>query len=147
MYLFNTTSCDKIVSDFLGTPVSSTNKTDRHYITKLLLKVVLNTITQEWNETSTFHTTNFVTNECIWLIFVVCTYILLMKRRILTMYCTQWHRGESATIPSYTIDKEVQVRKYTHYVHDLVSCMILSINVKVDFSANISWIGDCFFVI
>ena len=28
-----------------GTPVSSTNKTDRHYITQILLKVVLNTIT------------------------------------------------------------------------------------------------------
>jgi hypothetical protein len=27
-----------------GTPVSSTNKTDRHYITEILLKVVLNTI-------------------------------------------------------------------------------------------------------
>ena len=27
-----------------GTPVSSTNKTDRHDITELLLKVVLNTI-------------------------------------------------------------------------------------------------------
>ena len=27
-----------------GTPVSSTNKTDRHYITEILLKVALNTI-------------------------------------------------------------------------------------------------------
>ena len=34
----------------LGTPVSSTNKTDRHYITEILLKVALNTITltQDW---------------------------------------------------------------------------------------------------
>ena len=29
-----------------GTPVSSTNKTDRHDITEILLKVVLNTIHQ-----------------------------------------------------------------------------------------------------
>ena len=29
----------------LGTPVSSTNKTDRHDVTKILLKVVLSTIT------------------------------------------------------------------------------------------------------
>jgi hypothetical protein len=29
-----------------GTPVSSTNKTDRHDITEILLKVALNTITQ-----------------------------------------------------------------------------------------------------
>ena len=30
---------------FAGTPVSSTNKTDRHNITEILLKVALNTIT------------------------------------------------------------------------------------------------------
>ena len=30
----------------LGTPVSSTNKTDRHDITEILLKVALNTIIQ-----------------------------------------------------------------------------------------------------
>jgi cobalamin-dependent methionine synthase I len=29
----------------MGTPVISTNKTDRHDITEILLKVVLNTIT------------------------------------------------------------------------------------------------------
>jgi hypothetical protein len=29
-----------------GTPVSSTNKTDRHHITEILLKVALNTINQ-----------------------------------------------------------------------------------------------------
>ena len=31
-----------------GTPVSSTNKTDSHDITEILLKVVLNTITLIW---------------------------------------------------------------------------------------------------
>ena len=35
----------------LGTPVSSTNKTDRHNITEILLKVALNTI----NQTKTFY--------------------------------------------------------------------------------------------
>ena len=35
-----------------GTPVSSTNKTDRHDITKQLLKVVLNTITRTLLDTS-----------------------------------------------------------------------------------------------
>ena len=38
----------KLVSDLrlflLGTPVSSTNKTDRHDITKIVLKVALNTV-------------------------------------------------------------------------------------------------------
>jgi hypothetical protein len=32
------------VGGFTGTPVSSTNKTDRHLITEILLKVALNTI-------------------------------------------------------------------------------------------------------
>ena len=38
----------KLVSDWwfsLGTPVSTTNKTDHHDITEILLKLVLNTIT------------------------------------------------------------------------------------------------------
>jgi hypothetical protein len=34
-----------VTCDRLGTPVSSTNKTDRQDITEILLKVALNTIT------------------------------------------------------------------------------------------------------
>ena len=41
-----TTLCDKVDQWFsLGTPVSSTNKTDRHDIIEILLNVALNTIT------------------------------------------------------------------------------------------------------
>jgi hypothetical protein len=36
-----------------GPPVSSTNKTDRHDITEILLKVALNTIKQTNKQTST----------------------------------------------------------------------------------------------
>ena len=36
----------QFVSDFSATPVSSTNKTDHHDITDILLKVALNTIKQ-----------------------------------------------------------------------------------------------------
>jgi hypothetical protein len=36
-------TCDRWFSP--GTPVSSTNKTDRHELTEILLKVALNTIT------------------------------------------------------------------------------------------------------
>ena len=35
----------QVIVFFLGTPVSSTNKTDHHDITEILLKVALNTIT------------------------------------------------------------------------------------------------------
>ena len=40
-----TTLCDKGWWFSPGTPVSSTNKTDRHYIPEILLKVALNNIT------------------------------------------------------------------------------------------------------
>jgi hypothetical protein len=50
---FDTTLCDKVCQWLAtgrwfspGTPVSSTNKTDRHDITEKLLKVTLNTINQ-----------------------------------------------------------------------------------------------------
>ena len=41
------TLCDKVCQWFsLGPAISSINKTDRHYITEILLKVALNTIKQ-----------------------------------------------------------------------------------------------------
>ena len=50
---YNIMTCDKVYQCLatglwfsLGTPVSSTNKTDRHDITEILLKVALNTIAQ-----------------------------------------------------------------------------------------------------
>jgi len=51
--VLDTTLCDKVCQSLVlggwfspGTPVSSTNKTDLHDITEILLKVALNTITQ-----------------------------------------------------------------------------------------------------
>jgi len=41
-----TVTCNRSVIFFSGTPVSSTNKTDHHNITEILLKVALNTINQ-----------------------------------------------------------------------------------------------------
>jgi hypothetical protein len=41
----------------LGTPVSSTNKTDRHDITEILLKVALNTITLTYTRRVAFSET------------------------------------------------------------------------------------------
>jgi hypothetical protein len=49
--VFDATLCDKVCQQLAksrwfspGTPVSSTNKTDRHDIAEILLKVALNTI-------------------------------------------------------------------------------------------------------
>ena len=56
--LLDTTLCDKFCQRLVtgrwfssGTPISSTNKTDHHDITEILLKVALNTINQiiSWN--------------------------------------------------------------------------------------------------
>ena len=54
--VLNTTLCDKVCQWLaagrwfsLGTPVSSTNKTDGHNITEILLKVALNLITPTLN--------------------------------------------------------------------------------------------------
>jgi hypothetical protein len=42
----------------LGTPVSSTNKTDRHDITEILLKVALNTTKENKNKNKNKQQTN-----------------------------------------------------------------------------------------
>jgi hypothetical protein len=44
LHVLYTTLCDKVCRWF--SPVFSTNKTDRHDITEMLLKVALNTINQ-----------------------------------------------------------------------------------------------------
>jgi len=44
-YVMKFVSVLQQVGGFSGTPVSSTNKTDSHDITEILLKVALNTIT------------------------------------------------------------------------------------------------------
>jgi hypothetical protein len=56
--VLDTTLCDKVLSVtcrglwfYPGTLVSSTNKTDCHDITEILLKVVFNTINQPTNHT------------------------------------------------------------------------------------------------
>jgi hypothetical protein len=58
----------KFVNDLLspGSPVSSTNKTDRHDITEILLKVALNTINP-----NLFHN-----NSCKWSNYVYVTILL-----------------------------------------------------------------------
>jgi hypothetical protein len=67
--IFDTTLCDKVFQ-WLATgrsfsPVSSTNKTDRHDIAEILLKVALNTITL------TLHHVH-VLYRCSWLVYYWC---------------------------------------------------------------------------
>jgi hypothetical protein len=51
-----------------GTPVSSTNKTDRHDITEILLKVALNTIKQTEMEKCIFwfKALLMISVSCLW---------------------------------------------------------------------------------
>ena len=53
-----------------GTPVSSTNKTDRHDITEILLKVALNTINQPSKREYSYKKFK------IWIFPQVCTHIV-----------------------------------------------------------------------
>jgi hypothetical protein len=72
--VLETTLCDNVVSDlrhvsgfFPCVPVSSTNKTDHHDITEILLKVALNTITlTPFGETYCSHPIcPLITNVCM----------------------------------------------------------------------------------
>jgi hypothetical protein len=51
--VFDTTLCDK-VSHWLGIPVSSINKTDRHGIAEILLKVALNVLVYIYTKVKTY---------------------------------------------------------------------------------------------
>jgi hypothetical protein len=70
----------------LGTTVSSTNKTDRHYITEILLKVALNTIKQT-KQTYKLHWSKYVmkkSNQLGWTnIFSMCC--MKLKKHVLSI--------------------------------------------------------------
>ena len=79
-----TTLCDKGCQWLLasrwfspGTPVSSTNKTDRHDITEILLKVTLNTIKKKntfdfVNKGDWFHLNSRCRQSCIQCTTIIC---------------------------------------------------------------------------
>ena len=49
MFSYITMKAPLNIKYFLGTPVSSTNKTDRHDVTEILLKVALSTIKHQYH--------------------------------------------------------------------------------------------------
>ena len=66
----DTTLCDKVYQWLAacrwfssGTPVSPSNKTDRHDITEILLKVTLNTITLTHHDDRSWHTAHLTLNN------------------------------------------------------------------------------------
>ena len=85
----STTLCDKVCQWLStgrwfssGTPVSSTNKTDRHDITEILLKVALNTIYQtKPNQTKPF----LVNNVVLTLEYVKPALYLFLSHRAMDM--------------------------------------------------------------
>jgi len=73
-----------------GTPVSSTNKTDGHDITKILLKVALNTITITSNSKMKFVIIYILSLKWIYLLtFVILIYISKWNIRTLIRKFTQ----------------------------------------------------------
>ena len=64
-----------------GTPVTSTNKTDRHDITEILLKMACNTIksiqTKRSLERIMYHSHNLKTQQ-LWHCYILCKYICII---------------------------------------------------------------------
>ena len=81
-----------------GTPVSSTNKTDRHDITEILLKVGLNTIT--------------LTPFCF--VIVLCCFALM----VFHLWIWLWWRGKFASPPNrYFSQITLTNRIYLYNIH------------------------------
>jgi hypothetical protein len=104
--VLDTTLCDTVCQWLsagrwfsLGTPVSSTNKTDRHNITQIVLKVALNTIKQPTNQPS-------IRNDKIdkWLSF---NGLILYMRQLLV----------PRTIHISCIDISLQQRRSSSYMY------------------------------
>jgi hypothetical protein len=73
-----------------GTPVSSTNKTDRHDITEILLKVALNTIIRTLYTITTTHHKN-INNIFIWFVLFFFQISVILCIYIVTISCQTSH--------------------------------------------------------
>ena len=130
---------------FPGTPVSSTNKTDRHDITEILLKVALNTINQPANHhlllclPILFY---FIYPDYNLVLMLLCSFFLILffvlggsyLLRLLFslvlfallfffLFCGFFsHLIRVLTILSHTVDKEAITNKYFSYI--VVVCFI-----------------------
>ena len=70
-----------------GTPVSSTNKTDRHYITEIFLKMALNTINQtKLNKSHGFILESHETVVYIYIYIYIYTYVFICYHQIMLFY-------------------------------------------------------------
>ena len=98
-----TTLCDIVCGWFSpGPPVSSTNKTDRHNITEILLKVALNTIKQTKQRRCLF-SWYFIVKSCKWLIDK------LWQNTILHSIC------QMRFVSTYTCTSQVQNVIYVYF--------------------------------
>jgi len=91
-----TTVCDKVCQwlatgrwFYPGIPVSSTNKTDSHDITKILLKVALNTV-----KPNTFPALKVVFPSMILVLSVICFENL--REKILDRFMMNWWKPNNA---------------------------------------------------
>ena len=125
-----TTLCDKVCQWLAtgrwfspGPPVYSTNKTDRHDIAEILLKVVLNTINQ----------TNKQTNLCCYPFFlsfymnqVRCICMLLCHGRCFRIYCsTQYEK------------KHIKVQMLYKWTSEMVSSLL---NIYIAIRYHTAWL-------
>jgi len=87
--VLDTTLCDKVCQRlpaggwfFLGTPVSSNNKSDGHNVTEILLKVALNTITLTLNPQRILLTGKVLQDKDVFAEYILPTLVILLSSLI-----------------------------------------------------------------
>jgi hypothetical protein len=147
-----TTLCDVVCGWFSpGPPVSSTNKTDRHNITEILLKVALNTIKQTKQRRCLF-SWYFIVKSCKWLIDKLWQNTILhsicQMRFVSTYTCTSqvqnviyaaviglvkhWKFDNVTLIRYRYIDADFRLSNKLNFAHDTnVSCLLWYICIDV----------------
>ena len=105
--ILDTALCDKVGQWLVagrsfspGTPVSSTNKTDRHDIAEILLKVALNTITLTLQTIISFGSFNF---NCSFILFL----FVLFARKSFSRECYTYQGLENGHICGNTATKTI----------------------------------------
>ena len=108
---------------YSGTPVSSTNKTDRHDITEILLKVVLNTINQPNQPLIKMGV--YLNEGHIFCMFQLCKYILNLMLFFFISDSCPFTKGCFIWIswPDWDSSMEIYTRRHTVCVH-CIKCYI-----------------------
>ena len=124
--VLDTTLCDEVCQWLaaslwfsLGTPISSTNKTDRHDITKILLKVASSTISRIYDTSGRISLTrNIITRNELhvhWLIYFEKCFALFNQNGILALNCAGKHEKK----PLIHSLRNISFNEWTPHLHSI----------------------------